>query len=81
MDNKTSPRRRESSRDGSSTRENNACGMDPSSFRPMLVTNFGEYTLAYLSSMSRENYLALWGPESQSGITTELSVEYANVRF
>ena len=61
-------------------RDSVICAMEPNSFRPMLVTIFGDYTLAYLSSTSRENYLALWGPESHMGVTTELSVEDAKVR-
>jgi hypothetical protein len=79
MDKKSSSRHRESVSSKASGRETTACAVDVSSFRPLLVTNFGEYTLAYLSSMSRDNYLALWGPEVHVGITSELSMEDARV--
>ena len=80
MDSKNSPRRRQSSISRHSHgRESILCTLDTTAFRPMLVTNFGDYTLAYLTSTSRENFLALWGPEAQIAVTTELIVDDARV--
>lgn len=79
MDKKSSPRPRESISSKTSGRESVTCSIDPNNFRPLLVTNFGEYTLAYLSSTSRDNYLALWGPEVQNGVISELYLNEARV--
>ena len=49
------------------------------SFFPFIVTCFGDYILCFLTSSTRNRYIALWGPESHLCERQELLVESAKV--
>lgn len=50
-------------------------------FSSFSVTCFGDYILAYLTSSSKNNYLAIWGPEFHLCNSQELFIDSAKVSF